>query len=76
MRAGRTLCDGFFPGQRDKCRAFLRHKSFLVSPTLVRGAGLPIYKCTQVPTQPLPVGLHVFCEGSWLQRGESVLIGD
>jgi hypothetical protein len=54
------LCEGFFAGQKEKCRAFLRHKAFLVSPSLIRGAGLPIYRCTQVSFRSSPLRALIY----------------
>mmetsp|Transcript_36790 Transcript_36790/g.57528 ORF Transcript_36790/g.57528 Transcript_36790/m.57528 type:complete len:536 (+) Transcript_36790:262-1869(+) len=41
------FCETLFPDQRSKCNAFMRHKSFLVSPHKIRDAGIPLVKCIQ-----------------------------
>ena len=42
-----SMCAQLLPGQRDKCRAFLRHKMFLVSPAVIREFGVPVFHCEQ-----------------------------
>jgi hypothetical protein len=43
------MCNQLFPGQADKCPAFLRHKSFLVAPAILKDFGIPVFQCIQQP---------------------------
>jgi len=42
-----TLVEGITPASFRACPQYLRHKSTLVSPTIVKNSGIPIYKVTQ-----------------------------
>merc|ERR1712118_368771 len=42
-----TLAQGINPTAFRECKQYLWHKSMLISPTIVKNAGIPIYKTTQ-----------------------------
>lgn len=44
-----TLLRGRFPEFSSKCPEFLRHKEFLVSPTILHQNGIPFYRSMQYP---------------------------
>ncbi|XP_065834231.1 lysine-specific demethylase 4A-like isoform X2 [Oscarella lobularis] len=41
------LAKGFFPGDAQACASFLRHKSTLISPTILRQYSIPVNRVTQ-----------------------------
>lgn len=38
---------GLFPGENEECPAFLRHKSFLINPKILKSRSIPFNKITQ-----------------------------
>ncbi|KAJ1480741.1 JmjC domain, hydroxylase-domain-containing protein [Baffinella frigidus] len=79
------LCDGLFPGQRTSCPAFLRHRTFLVSPAILETAAIPFVRCVQRPGEFVVTFAGVYTAGfsagfnvsetvnlatpSWIPRG-------
>jgi hypothetical protein len=52
---------GYFPRDQQKCPEFMRHKSFLVSPTNLAKDGIPLNRCVQFPGEIVltyPYGYH------------------
>lgn len=52
---------GYFPRDRQKCPEFMRHKSFLVSPTNLAKEGIPLNRVVQFPGEIIltyPYGYH------------------
>lgn len=52
---------GYFGNDRKKCPEFLRHKSFLVSPSKLAKDGIPLNRVVQFPGEIIltyPYGYH------------------
>jgi jumonji domain-containing protein 2 len=80
-----AMCAQLFPGQVDKCPAFLRHKQFMVSPHVAKDYGIPMFKAVQRPGElvmTMPGAFHCgfnsgfnvaeaanFALSSWIPRG-------
>ncbi|KAM6230456.1 lysine-specific demethylase 4C-like [Porphyrio hochstetteri] len=55
------LAQGFFPDHSQRCNAFLRHKTILISPIVLKNHGIPFQKVTQEAGEfiiTFPYGYH------------------
>lgn len=57
----KMIMAGFFPGEAKACSEFLRHKTFLASPSLLATRAVPVYRCVQHEGEfivTFPFGYH------------------
>ena len=56
-----ALCDELFPREKNKCEAYMRHKTFMIAPSRLREVGIPVFYCIQEPGEfviTLPGAFH------------------
>uniref|UniRef100_A0AAZ3NNK9 [histone H3]-trimethyl-L-lysine(9) demethylase n=1 Tax=Oncorhynchus tshawytscha TaxID=74940 RepID=A0AAZ3NNK9_ONCTS len=84
------LAQGFFPGSHQNCKAFLRHKMTLISPSILRKYGIPFEKITQEPGEfmvTFPYSYHAgfnhgfncaestnFATERWIEYGKQAML--